>query len=230
MDIHPSTWTQLIASILGKDPHHMALWDHVVAAGIVFIILTVLALLVKGKMSMIPNGLQQVMEVVVKGLADMVDENIGVGGRRFLPLVGGLAFFIFTANFLGMVPTFSAATGNFNTTVACALIVFVYYNYVGVREHGFSYIKQFMGPSYLLAPLMFPIEIISHLARPFSLSVRLFCNISGEHMVSLVFYSLIPFFLPIPVMALGLFAAVLQTFVFIMLTQLYIAGAMSHEH
>ena len=129
-----------------------------------------------------------------------------------------------------MVPSFSAATGNFNTTVACALVVFIYYNYLGVKEHGAAYVKQFMGPMPVLAPLMFPIEIISHLARPFSLSVRLFGNISGEHIIALVFYGMVPWIVPVPFMAFGLFAAFLQTFIFIMLTQVYIAGALSHDH
>jgi len=227
MEIHPSLWTQLIEHFVHRD---LTLYDHVIAAGIVFLILLVIAVLVKSRMSLIPNGLQQLMEVTVQALCDMMEDNIGEGSRKYLPLIGGLAFFIFMSNFLGMIPSFSAATGNFNTTVACAMIVFLYYNFQGVMEHGAGYIKHFMGPIPWLAPLMFPIEIISHLARPFSLAIRLFGNIGGEHMVSLVFYSLIPWLLPVPLMILGLFAAFLQTFVFIMLTQIYIAGSIAHDH
>jgi len=227
MEIHPSLWTQLIEHFVHRD---LTLYDHVIAAGIVFLILLVIAVLVKSRMSLIPNGLQQLMEVTVQALCDMMEDNIGEGSRKYLPLIGGLAFFIFMSNFLGMIPSFSAATGNFNTTVACAMSVFLYYNFQGVMEHGAGYIKHFMGPIPWLAPLMFPIEIISHLARPFSLAIRLFGNIGGEHMVSLVFYSLIPWLLPVPLMILGLFAAFLQTFVFIMLTQIYIAGSIAHDH
>jgi len=227
MEIHPSLWTQLIEHFVHRD---LTLYDHVIAAGIVFLILLVIAVLVKSRMSLIPNGLQQLMEVTVQALCDMMEDNIGEGSRKYLPLIGGLAFFIFMSNFLGMIPSFSAATGNFNNTVACAMIVFLYYNFQGVMEHGAGYIKHFMGPIPWLAPLMFPIEIISHLARPFSLAIRLFGNIGGEHMVSLVFYSLIPWLLPVPLMILGLFAAFLQTFVFIMLTQIYIAGSIAHDH
>jgi F-type H+-transporting ATPase subunit a len=227
MEIHPSLWTQLIEKLVHRD---LTLYDHVIAAAIVFLILVVLATLVKSRMSLIPNVLQQLMEVTVQGLCDMMEDNIGEGARKYLPLIGGLAFFIFASNFLGMIPSFSAATSNFNTTVACALIVFLYYNFQGLKEHGAGYLKHFMGPIPWLAPLMFPIEIISHLARPFSLAIRLFGNIGGEHMVSLVFYSMIPWLLPVPLMALGLFAAFLQTFVFIMLTQIYIAGSIAHDH
>lgn len=227
MEIHPSLWTQLIEHFVHRD---LTLYDHVIAAGIVFLILLVIAVLVKSRLSLIPNGLQQLMEVTVQALCDMMEDNIGEGARKYLPLIGGLAFFIFMSNFLGMIPTFSAATSNFNTTVACAVIVFLYYNFQGLMEHGAGYVKHFMGPIPWLAPLMFPIEIISHLARPFSLAIRLFGNIGGEHMVSLVFYSMIPFLLPVPLMILGLFAAFLQTFVFIMLTQIYIAGSIAHDH
>lgn len=230
MEIHPSVWTTLIAKALGKDIHEFALYDHVVASSIVFLILLVLALMVKAKMKLIPGKLQQVVEVVVVGLLGMLDDNIGKTGRKYMPLIGGLAFFIFLSNLLGMLPTFSASTSNFNTTIACALVVFLYYNYEGLREHGMGYIKHFMGPMLWLAPLMFPIEIISHLARPFSLGIRLFGNISGEHIVALVFYGMVPFLLPVPLMAIGLFAAFLQTFVFIMLSQVYIAGAIAHDH
>jgi len=230
MEIHPSVWTTLLAKLLHKDLHEFALYDHVIASGIVFVILLAIALIVKSKIKMIPGSLQQVIELAVEGLLGMLDENIGKTGRKYMPLIGTLAFFIFVSNLMGMLPTFSASTANFNTTVACALIVFVYYNIEGLREHGIGYVKHFMGPMPVLAPLMFPIEIISHLARPFSLGIRLFGNISGEHTVTLVFYSMIPWLLPVPLMAIGLFAAFLQTFVFIMLTQVYIAGAIAHDH
>jgi F-type H+-transporting ATPase subunit a len=206
------------------------MYDHVVAALVTFLILLVLALVLKSKAKLIPGPLQQAIELVLQGILGMLDENIGPEGRKYLPLVGTLAFFIFVSNFLGLVPSFSAATANFNTTVACAVIVFLYYNFQGIKEHGGKYIMHFMGPMLPLAPLMFPIEVISHLARPFSLSMRLFGNISGEHSVALVFYGILPFFLPVPLMAFGLFAAFLQTFIFIMLTMVYIAGSISHEH
>lgn len=231
MEIHPSMWTMLIANLLDKDIEQLKFYDHVIASLMVFAVCLILAVLVRKRLNLIPSHLQQVMEVTLKGLLFMLEENIGQGSRKYLPLIGALAFFIFLANFMGMVPSFSSATGNLNTTVACALIVFVYYNYEGFRENGAGYIKHFMGPMPALAPLMFPIEIISHLARPFSLSVRLFGNISGEHIVAATFYTqLVAWLVPVPIMFIGLFAAFLQTYVFIMLTQIYIAGSIAHEH
>ena len=230
MEIHPSLWTYLLANILGKNGYELRFYDHVVAAAIVFGILALLGFLIKSKLNIIPDRLQQVIEVTVQSLLDMLEENIGAEGRKYLPLIGTLAFFIFLSNFLGMVPSFSAATGNFNTTVACALIVFIYYNFQGVKENGVGYLKHFAGPVPFLAPLMLPIEIVSHIARPFSLSVRLYGNISAEHLIALIFYGMLPYLLPVPLMIIGLFAAVLQTYIFIMLTQIYIAGAIAHEH
>jgi F-type H+-transporting ATPase subunit a len=230
MDYHASFWTYLIAELLHKDLTELVVYDHLVGVSIVALLLVVLAVVVRGRVRLVPGKLQLLIEFVLTGLLGMLEENIGKEGRRYLPLIGTLAFFIFLCNFLGMLPTFSAATGNFNTTVACALVVFIYYNWEGLRENGAGYLKHFAGPIPWLAPLMIPIEIISHLARPFSLGVRLFGNIGGEHLVSLVFYSMVPFLIPVPLMAIGLFAAFLQTFVFIMLTMVYIAGAIAHDH
>jgi len=230
MEIHASLWTYLIAKLLQKDLSELLVYDHLIGVGIVFLLLTVLAVIVRANVKLIPGKLQQTMELIVGALLGMLDENIGKEGRKYLPLIGTLAFFIFTCNFLGLLPTFSAATGNFNTTIACALVVFIYYNFEGLRENGAGYLKHFAGPIPLLAPLMIPIEIISHLARPFSLGVRLFGNIGGEHLVSYVFYGMVPLLVPVPIMAIGLFASFLQTFVFIMLTMVYIAGAIAHDH
>ncbi|PIE89212.1 MAG: ATP synthase F0 subunit A [Acidobacteria bacterium] len=231
MEIHASFWTWLAAHFLHKDLETFKFLDHAIAAGITFFFIMLIVLALKSKIKLIPGPFQQLIEVVVQGLSGMLEDNIGPQGKKYLPLIGTLAFFIFISNLLGMIPTFSSATGNFNTTVACALIVFVYYNYQGFKEHGLGYLKHFAGPIIWLAPLMIPIEIISHLARPFSLSVRLFGNISGEHIVTAVFYTqLVPWLVPVPIMFIGLLAAFLQTFVFIMLTQIYIAGAIAHDH
>lgn len=234
MEVHPSTWTNLIGKLLGKEGealHHFTHhYDHVIAAAIVMLILAAISFLTRSGLSRQPSHFQQVMEVIVQSFNNLLHDNIGKEGKKFLPLVGTLGLFIFTANLMGMVPTFSAAATNLNTTVACAVIVFLYYNYAGVKEHGIGYLKHFLGPVPLIAPLMLPIEIISHIARPFSLAMRLFGNISGEHLVTAVFYGLIPFLIPMPLMAIGLFASFLQAFIFVMLTMVYIAGAIAHDH
>ena len=178
-----------------------------------------------------PGKVQQILELVVEFLNSQMEEVIGHGGKKYLPMVATIGFFILLMNLCGQIPGFASPTSSINVTVGCALVVFLYYNYLGARKQGLvAYLKHFAGPVPLMAPLMVPIEIISHLARPFSLSVRLFANIFGEHQVAAVFFALIPFIVPIPIMALGLFTSVLQAFIFMVLTMVYIAGAVSEEH
>lgn len=178
-----------------------------------------------------PGKLQQMMELLVEGLDDMLEDVVGHGaGRRYLPFVGSLAVFIFVANLCGLFFFLQPPTQNTNTTFALSITAFLYYNWIGLKRHGLSYFKQFLGPVAALALLFIPIEIISHLARALSLSLRLFGNIFGEHAVSGEFFGIAPIVLPIPVMLLGLFAALLQAFIFVMLTMVYLAGAEATEH
>jgi F-type H+-transporting ATPase subunit a len=177
-----------------------------------------------------PGKLQLALEAVVGGLIGMLDENIGPKGREFLSLVGTLGLFILVANLSGLVPGLSSPTTNLNVPVGCALVSFLYYNYQGIRAHGLvSYLKHFLGPMLPLAIIMLPIEIISHLSRVLSLSVRLFGNIFGEELVILVLASLVPFLVPLPMMAFAVFGSLLQAFVFIMLTMIYLGGAVAME-
>jgi F-type H+-transporting ATPase subunit a len=202
----------------------------------------VMALLVAGSvmatraLKAVPGPLQNIAEVVLEAFFDLLEQMIGKQGRQFLPLVGTVGLFILTSNLLGNLPGFQAPTANWNTTVALALTVFVWYNYAGVRKHGLvGYLKHFCGPIWWLAPIMFPIEFIGHLARPVSLSVRLFGNIFGEESVIAILLSLSWLVLPymiwlIIMLPLSLFTAAVQTFVFIMLTMVYIAGAVEEGH
>ena len=150
--------------------------------------------------------------------------------KKYFPLLAGSFFFVLFANLLGMVPGFLPPTGTLDTTVACSLLIFVMYNYYGIREHGIGYLKHFLGPVIFLAPLMVVIEIISHLVRPVSLSLRLFMNITGDHMVLGVFTNLTHVFIPMIFVGLGLFVCLLQAFIFTILSTIYIALAESHEH
>jgi F-type H+-transporting ATPase subunit a len=206
--------------------------DHVVFAFIVFTFCCIFFPLIRRSFSMErPGKLQQVLELVVEFLNAQMEEIIGHGGKKYLPMVATLGIFILLMNLSGQIPGFSPPTSNINVTVGCALTVFLYYNYLGIKTHGIiKYLRQFAGPIWWLAILMFPIEIISHLARPFSLSVRLFANIFGEHLIVGVFFGLIPFILPLPIMVLGLFTALLQAFIFMVLPMVYIGGAVSEEH
>ncbi len=204
---------------------------HVVYTWVIMIFLAILTFTVRGALHIVPSGAHNVVEVVVSGLADFMDTTIGHGGRRFLPLVGTLAFFILISNLLGLVPGFSSPTANLNTNFAMALTVFVVYNFAGIRKKGLvNYIKHFAGPLWWLAPLMFPVEVISHIARPITLAVRLFGNVRGDEMVILVLLFLVPLLLPIPMMALTVFFSLLQTFVFILLTMVYLALALQDDH
>ncbi len=178
-----------------------------------------------------PSRWQLALELIVKGFIALIDEQIGKGGhKRFLPFIGTLGFFIFTANFLGLIFIFSAPTSSPFVTFGLGILSFVTYNLVGIKTHGLKYIKHFLGPILFMAPLFLIIEIFSHLSRPFSLGLRLFANIFGEHQVSGIITSLSPAIAPIPLMAIGLFAALMQTFVFVLLTTIYIAGAEAEEH
>jgi len=184
----------------------------------------------------VPGPLQNIVEVVIEAFHGLLDQMIGRQGRQFLPLVGTAGLFILTSNLLANIPGFQPPTANWNTTIALAVTVFLAYNYFGIKKHGLlNYLKHFCGPIWWLAPLMFPIEFIGHLARPVSLSIRLFGNIFGEESVIVILLSLIwlvmPYFIWLGVMLpLSLFTSVVQTFVFIMLSMVYIAGAVEEGH
>lgn len=148
----------------------------------------------------------------------------------YFPVVGTLFLFIFVSNLIGLVPGFIPSTENLNTTLALGLFVFVYYNFVGFKAHGAKYLKHFLGPVLWLAPLMLIIELASHIFRPLSLALRLRGNIMGDHVVMGVFSSLIPYGLPVVFLALGLFVAFIQAFVFTLMTMVYISLSTSHDH
>ena len=158
----------------------------------------------------------------------------GVMGRkkaeRFLPLIGTLVFFIFFNNIIGLIPGFVPATDTLKTNLALSGLVFLMTHVYGVKEHGIAYFKHFLGPSLPLAPLMLPIEIISHIARPVSLALRLMGNIAADHKVTLVFFGLIPLLVPVPFLILGAVVVIVQTLVFCLLTMIYLAGAVAHDH
>lgn len=177
-----------------------------------------------------PSKTQSFLEMLVSGLRSLCEDTIGHGGEKYLPIIGTFAIFIGVANLFGLFFFLQPPTGSLSTTVALAIVSFVYFNWQGIREHGLgSYLKHFMGPLLLIAPLFFVIEIIGTFARILSLSLRLFMNIYGEHTTTGVFASLVPIGVPWPMMALGLFTAALQAYVFALLSAVYVAGATAHE-
>lgn len=178
-----------------------------------------------------PGGVQTFLEMVVTGIRGLIEDVIGHGAeKRYLPMIGAFALFIFVANLFGLFFFLQPPTGVLSTTVALALVSFAYFNFQGVREHGvFGYLKHFMGPVLWLAPLFFVIEMIGNFARILSLSLRLFMNIYGEHTATGIFAGLAPIVVPWPLMALGLFTALLQAFIFVTLTAVYISLGTAHE-
>ncbi|MGW8169584.1 MAG: F0F1 ATP synthase subunit A [Sulfurovaceae bacterium] len=178
-------------------------------------------------MQLVPTGSQNIMEAYLGGVIAMGKDVIGEDlARKYLPLVATIGLFVFFSNVVGIIPGFESPTSNINVTLVLALIVFVYYNFEGIREQGFiKYFAHFAGPVKLLAPLMFPIEIVSHISRIISLSFRLFGNINGDDLFLWVLLMLAPWFMPLPAYVLLTFSAILQTFIFMILTYVYLAGA-----
>lgn len=172
------------------------------------------------------NALELLAEVVL-GLSDSI---IGNKGRRYVSLFGSLFIFILSANFLGLVPGFSPPTSSFYTNLGLGLVVFFAYHYFGIREHGAHYFKQFLGPMLILAPLFVLIELASHIFRPISLSIRLFGNMFGDHLVLEIFTDLTKVVVPVLFYILGSLVSVIQAAVFTILSVIYVAMAISHEH
>jgi F-type H+-transporting ATPase subunit a len=230
--------------------------DHVTYTWLVMIILAAVAFMASRRLELVPRGAQNAMEVVLEQVQGMIDDVMGPQGRPYLPLIGTLGLFILVANLMSLVPGLAGPTTNLNTTAACAIVVFFAYHAIGIKKQGaVPYIKHFMGPVVWLAPLMMPIELISHLARPLSLTLRLFGNMVGGHILLAVIFFLmglngligwalsgsaagavvggisgliaiaftVGFLYP-----LKLLVSFLQAFIFVMLTMLYIAGAIEH--
>lgn len=219
-----------LGAIGGHGQEWMILSHYVLVLAIVFLI----SRAATRKMQLVPTGSQNVMETFVGGIISMGSDTMGEkNARTYMPLIGSLALVIFVSNMIGVIPGFEAPTSNINFTAALALIVFVYYNYLGIKKNGFiNYFKHFMGPMPILAPLMFPIEIISHLSRIVSLSFRLFGSVRGDDMFLMVLLMLVPWILPLPGFFLLFVMGVLQAFIFSILTYVYIAGSimMEEEH
>jgi len=225
----PTAWILSLFGIHIENPEHL-IPDYVVMSLIVVIVLIILFSLASRRLKLVPSKRQGFLEILIQAFENQLVEIIGPQGKKYVPLVATIGIFIFTSNMLGLIPGLMSPTSNLNVTAACALVVFVYYHLQGIKSHGFfKYLKHFMGPIPLLAPLMVPIEIISHFSRIVSLSIRLFGNIFAEELLIVVMISIIPFFLPLPFMAVAIFTAFIQAFVFVLLTCVYLSGAVAQE-
>jgi F-type H+-transporting ATPase subunit a len=205
--------------------------QHVIMALIVLIVVPIIFTIFAKKPSLIPTPIQNVFEIYIEFIDNLIKENMGEKGRKYFPLIASIGLFVFFGNLLGIIPGLESPTANLNTTMALALLVFFIYNFEGIRENGIGYFKHFLGPVPAMAPVFVIIELLSHLSRPVTLALRLFANMTGGELISVVLIMLVPFLIPMPVMLIHLIAIFLQTYVFVVLTTVYIAGAIAHaEH
>ena len=214
-------------TFLGAIGGHSQEWITLSHYALVIVILFLVVKSATRKMTLVPTGTQNMLEAFIGGIIAMGADTMGEkNARRYLPLIGSFALVIVISNVMGVIPGFESPTGNINFTFALALIIFTYYNYVGIKLNGFfNYFKHFMGPMPILAPLMFPIEIVSHFSRIISLSFRLFGSIRGDDMFLMVLLMLVPWLLPLPGFFLLTAFAFLQAFIFSILSYVYIAGS-----
>jgi len=213
---------------LGNFAHH---YPHVIYTWVVMALLIGVGSVAAKNVSIIPNKMQNLFEVIISGIEEFMVETTGEEGRWLLPLAATIFIYIFIGNLIGLVPGFFPPTASINTTVSCALVVVVFTHIIGIKYHGLAYVKHFMGPVWWLSPLIFIIEVIGHLARVLSLSFRLFGNMAGHEIVLAILFGLAGmFFAPLPIMALGIFVSFVQGFVFFLLSIIYFTGAMEHAH
>jgi F-type H+-transporting ATPase subunit a len=229
---HPWMFLVKIFEQLGPDAANFAHHNpHVLYAWLVMLFLVVCGALGAKGISMIPGKAQNFFEVVISGIEDFMVDIAGEESRWLLPIVATIFIFIFVGNLAGMVPTCFPPTANINTTLGCALVVFFFTHYIGIKYHGVKYYKHFMGPVWWMVPIILPIEIIGHCARVLSLTFRLFGNMMGHELVLTILFLLAgAFFAPLPIMALGVFVALVQAFVFFLLSIMYFQGSMEHAH
>ena len=224
-------WLQLIPGV----GHH---YIHVATAMAVTLLIVLFAIvgrmaLGSGEQAIQPAGkfsIKGIFEAILEFIISLIDMVVGERGRIYIPLFGSIFLFIFLNNIFGLVPGMTPATDNLNTTLAVGLFVFVAYNLLGLKENGVGYLKHFLGPILLLAPLMLPIEIISHVVRPLSLGLRLQGNMTGDHTVLGIFLDLTKLVVPVAFYGIGLFVCFVQAFVFTLLSMVYVSMATAHDH
>ena len=227
---HPYLFIVKFFELIGFG-HFAQAYPWVVYSWFVMILLIVLAFLAVRKIDMIPSKAQNVFEIMISGMEEFMVDITGEEGRKFFPLIATVFLYIAACNLLGLLPGFYPPTASINTTLSCALTVVIFTHVIGVKFHGAKYIKHFLGPVWWLSPLILLIELIGHLARILSLSIRLFGNITGHELVLGILFLLAGAALaPLPIMALGIFVALVQAFVFFLLSIIYFAGAMEEAH
>lgn len=220
--MHP----QIILPLLGL-PAHTAVMLYIILC------LGLFSYFVSKRLALIPNNtVQSVVELLVEGIKNLVEETMGHHGKKYFPFIATFGIYILISNILGLIPGMLPPTANLNTTAGLAIIVFAATHIIGIKEHGIGYVKHFVGPVWWLTPLMIPIEVISHLVRPVSLSLRLFGNMMGHELIVGVMLMLMPLVYPLLALstALGVLVAFIQAFVFSLLSMMYIGGALEEPH
>jgi F-type H+-transporting ATPase subunit a len=211
--------------------HFAEKYQHVVHSWFVIIIMLLAAFLMSRGIKIVPEKAQNILEIIVERLENFMVDITGPEGRAFFPYIATVFLYILICNLLGLIPGFVSPTANINTTLSLALCTFFLTHIIGVKYHGIRYVKHFFGPVWPLAPLMFVIEIIGHLARVMSLSIRLFGNIFGKEKVLGILFGLWGLYLvPLPVLFLGILVSFIQAVVFMLLSIVYFAGAMEEAH
>jgi len=230
MEHHPFTWVSVIPG-LSALPGHIATSILVTGALILFAYLANRQLAAASDPA-VPDGsltLRNIAEFLVEGVQGMAESVLGREGWRYVHLYGSFFLFILCANLVGLVPGFSPPTSNFNITLALGVLSFIAYNFYGFREQGVGYLKHFVGPIWWLGVLMVPLELIDNLVRPFSLSLRLFGNMTGDHVVLEIFTDLTKVIIPVIFYVLGAFVSLVQAFVFTLLSMVYVSLATAHH-
>lgn len=227
---HPYLYLVKIFEAIGLG-HFAHSYPHVIYSWFVMAVLIIVGFLGAKTLTMVPGKLQNFWEVVLSGMEEFMVDITGDEGRWFFPLIATVFLYIAACNLSGLIPGFFPPTASLNTTASCALTVVIFTHIIGLKYHGAGYIKHFLGPIWWMAPIVFPIEVIGHAARIMSLSFRLFGNMMGHELVLAILFMLAGlFFAPLPIMAMGIFVAFVQAFVFFLLSIMYFAGAMEHAH
>jgi len=227
---HPYMFFVKLFELVGL-AHFAHAYPHVVYSWVVMLLLISIGFLASKGIGLVPTKVQNLFEIILGGIEDFMVDITGDEGRWLFPLVATIFIYIFICNLIGLIPGFFPPTASLNTTASCALVVVIFTHIIGVKYHGVKYIKHFMGPVWWMVPIIFPIEVIGHVARILSLSFRLFGNMMGHELVLGILFGLAGlFFAPLPIMALGIFVALVQAFVFFLLSIMYFTGAMEHAH
>jgi F-type H+-transporting ATPase subunit a len=226
-----ANWLLALFNLKAENPAEP--WaDFMVMQILVAVILIAMFAFLRGRLSVArPGGMQQIFEMIHGFVSDEAEGQVGHDSHRHVVLFETLFIFLIFSNLIGIIPGFVSPTQVIYVPVGCALIAFLYFNWVGIQKHGLiKYLAHFMGPIWWLAPLMIPIEVIGTLARLLSLSVRLFANMYAGDKVTLVFLSLTYLIAPALFMGLHVFVGLLQAYIFVLLTMIYVAGAVAEEH